>query len=598
MKSTFIIRPLRRQVAKVVLLAFAAAIFALMGAPAVHASVFENGMRWPQNFAGYTVINVCIVNGSTTEQSGWTLAATPSLDTVIAHVRSALAGSWEAHSSVRFAGWMSCDDVSNTADYVGLYIHPDAPNLSTVGIDAKGQTSLTWSATDNAKIAGVNFKPWGYNCKTFFGYDFACVEQYAIHEFGHVIGFVEEWEHPQVPAECSKKNPIPNGSYAATYISSNSYTVVRSTYDWDSIMNYGDDCADVTGVRFGSTNLSPTDIAGVSELYPAPTGATNWLKSFGYTAGTWRVSSHPRMVADVDGDGDDDVIGFGNTGAYVSLSTGTGFTWPQKWSNWFGNKSAAGSYTLPHYPRTVADVNGDNKADIVAFADSGVLVALSDGSQFGPERPWWSRSYGYADAAGGWRGDKHPRVLADVNNDGMADIVGFYDDYVYVSLSTGSGFAAPQKWSTQFTANTGWNMTDHVRTVADVTGDGRADIVGFGSSSVYVAESTGTSFKTAEIWRSSGFTINSGGWLVNKHPRLVADVDGDDKADIVGFASGKVYVALSEGDSFGDAQTWTTEFTTSWSTTKHMRTVGDVTGDGQVDIVGFADAGVMVLPSH
>ena len=596
MKSILKIQRLHRSAAKAILTALVAALFVLMGVPEAHASVFDNNERWPQNFAGYTIINICIVEGSTTEQSGWSLAATPSLDVVISQVRSALAGSWETHSSARFEGWISCDDVSNTADWVGLYIHPDAPNLSTVGNNAKGQTSLVWSSTHNAYTAGVNFKPWGYNCKTFFSYSFDCVRQYAIHEFGHVLGFVEEWEHPNVPSGCSQRNPI-TGSHDTSYNPGKDYTVVSTTYDWDSIMNYVDDCADVTGVRFGSTNLSSTDKAGVADVYPAPAGITNRLGGFGYTAGTWRVGSHPRMVADVNGDNRDDIIGFGNTGAYVSLSTGSGFTSPQKWISWFGNKSEAGNWTLPHYPRVVADVNGDNKADIVGFASSGVLVALSDGTQFGPERTWWSRSYGYSAAAGGWRGDQHPRMLADVNNDRMADIVGFGNSYVYVSLSTGSVFTPPQKWSTQFTANTGWNMTDHVRTVADVTGDGRADIVGFGNSSVYVAESTGTSFKTAEVWRT-GFTKNSGGWLVSQHPRMVADVDDDGKADIVGFGASKVYVAFSDGDSFGAAQTWTTDFITSWSTTKHIRTVGDVTGDDKVDIVGFADAGVMVLPSQ
>lgn len=47
----------------------------------------------------------------------------------------------------------------------------------------------------------------------------------------------------------------------------------------------------------------------------------------------------------------------------------------------------------------------------------------------------WSASYGYA---GGWLDDTHPRVLADVDGDDRDDVVGFSDDGVYVSLSTGT----------------------------------------------------------------------------------------------------------------------------------------------------------------
>ena len=38
------------------------------------------------------------------------------------------------------------------------------------------------------------------------------------------------------------------------------------------------------------------------------------IRNFGYNAGGWRVDRHPRMFADVSGNGRDDVVGFGNAG--------------------------------------------------------------------------------------------------------------------------------------------------------------------------------------------------------------------------------------------------------------------------------------------
>lgn len=42
----------------------------------------------------------------------------------------------------------------------------------------------------------------------------------------------------------------------------------------------------------------------------------------------------------------------------------------------------------------------------------------------------------------------------------------------------------------------------------------------------------------------------NGGWLVERHPRFLADVNGDGKQDVVGFGDAGVYLSLSTGASF------------------------------------------------
>jgi hypothetical protein len=44
------------------------------------------------------------------------------------------------------------------------------------------------------------------------------------------------------------------------------------------------------------------------------------IANFGYTAGGWRVDRHPRFLADTNGDGLLDIVGFGNAGVWFTKS--------------------------------------------------------------------------------------------------------------------------------------------------------------------------------------------------------------------------------------------------------------------------------------
>jgi hypothetical protein len=245
------------------------------------------------------------------------------------------------------------------------------------------------------------------------------------------------------------------------------------------------------------------------------------------------------------------------------------------WLNEFGN--VTGGWRMDRHLRVLGDVNGDGKADVVGFGDAAVYVALSTGSSFmSPVVAYQNFAY----YNGGWQVDRHPRMVADVNGDGKGDLVGFGDQGVYVALSTSSGnyvsFGPMQFWFNGFgILNGGWTVSRHPRILADVNGDGKADIVGFGDQGVYVALSTGSSFGPMQFWLND-FGYVAGGWRVERHPRMLADMNNDGKADIVGFGDGGVYVALSNGNGFGPIRRWSTEFgylIGGWRVDQHPRTV-------------------------
>src|SRR5207249_10877395 len=194
----------------------------------------------------------------------------------------------------------------------------------------------------------------------------------------------------------------------------------------------------------------------------------------------------PRTPAEVAGDGVADISGIGSASVWVSTAAGSGhFTDPLLALSAFGS---ANSWTSENqYPRALGDVNGDGKADIIGFGDAGVWQALATAggnfaapslvlNAFGASESWTSQ-------------DKYPRFLADVNGDGKADIIGFGDGGVWEALATSNGnFAAPTLVLNAFGVNQTWtSQNTYPRMLADVSGDGMADIVGLGDAGGYVS---------------------------------------------------------------------------------------------------------------
>lgn len=358
----------------------------------------------------------------------------------------------------------------------------------------------------------------------------------------------------------------------------------------------------VTGVYNSTINHGDYNIAATG--YPTVTGpvvntsvtytyfdtSSVWTSALDQSHG-WNVSTYERTVGDVDGDGDDDAVGFGYDGVYVALSDGSSFgANAVRWTPALGRTHG---WRADRYPRMLADVNGDGMQDAAGFGIDGIYVALSDGSGFAANATRWSTAFDYNH---GWRVDMYPRTFADVDGDGDDDAVGFGVDGIYVALSDGSSFAStPTKWSTAFSYNGGWRVNMHPRMFADVDGDGDDDAVGFGIDGIYVALSNGSSIENNPTKWSTDFSYNKG-WQVDMYPRTFADIDGDGDADAVGFGQDGVYVVRSDGSGFGSITRWTKgfDYNSGWRVSDHARVLGDVTGDGAADAVGFGLDGIYI----
>lgn len=394
----------------------------------------------------------------------------------------------------------------------------------------------------------------------------------------------------------------PTGTINAKY----SLALQSSYFTQDACSYYGDGTQDEKSQV--ATNCG----------YSTDCSTTLWLGNFGKNQGWETYDKFPRFFADVNSDGKKDIIGCGATGVLVALNLG---------NNTFGNPYYVinndfcfnqGWNSQNTFPRFIIDINKDNKPDIVGFGSYGVRVYLGNGTGgFNLASSYNYSGFGNATSSGGWASQGvHPRFLVDVDADGDIDIVGFGQSSVAVAKNTGTGFVlASNNWTSQFCPSTGWTNNDlYPRYVMDINGDNKADIIGFSQTGTSVALSTGTSFQpTATTWQS-GFGYNQGYTSNNLYPRFLADFNGDGRKDIIGFANDKTVVALNNTlngqNSFGPAVTWSRNFGRTDRATQfeydnywddfntRPRLIGDINGDGKADLVGFGAKGVLVSLSN
>jgi phospholipase C len=233
-----------------------------------------------------------------------------------------------------------------------------------------------------------------------------------------------------------------------------------------------------------------------------------------WTGQNWG-SEQPRFVTDLTGDGRADIVGFGSDGVWTALGTDGWALAPARrvLTGFFGYDQG---WRITQHLRLIADLTGDGKVDLVGFGEAGVLTALGNGDgTFG--QPKLFPDFGVKQ---GWRVDRHPRFVADLTGDGKADLIGFGEDWVWVALNNGDGtFSAPQHVTDLGTYSTGWTAVSN--------GDGTFGEMKFLPVTFSVKE----------------------GWRVDQHLRLLADLTGDGKADIIGFGNDDgPWVALSKGD--------------------------------------------------
>jgi hypothetical protein len=221
-----------------------------------------------------------------------------------------------------------------------------------------------------------------------------------------------------------------------------------------------------------------------------------------------------------------------------------------------------------YHDQAVGDVDGDGRDELVFLSQKAGVLAYYDIPADPRVEPWPSECFRVIDDAVPYQTEG--LWVGDVDGDGRVEVLA--GTSIYRRDDAG-------RWA-RAAFLTGYTMTRPA--VADLTGDGRLDIV--------VAEGESDPARLAVVWgggSGAGEAEVLRDDLFHPHSLAVADFDGDGRADIFtaemglgGKTDSKVLIFRNLGGGRFE------EHLISEGVPVHEGKVADLTGDGRPDIVG------------
>ena len=269
------------------------------------------------------------------------------------------------------------------------------------------------------------------------------------------------------------------------------------------------------------------------------------------------------VAADFDGDGDTDIVGAAEYGHTLTL-----------WSNNGDSPPTFTAETLDgDYPGVsgvfAADLDGDLDLDLVACTGtrySRITCYLNDG---GSPAAWAAHNLETA-----W-GESWEIAAGDVDGDGRVDVVGTFLTEGQVVWWRNDG-AAPEGWVRQ-TVDASFGGAHSAR-IGDIDGDGLADIVGCGTTSNEVAWWRQVPGEPA-TWTKQ---VLSGVFFGARSVRL-GDLDGDGDLDVAATGFNGRVAWWSNGG--GSPVAWTQQTVDTSLVQNHQLQLADLNGDGWLDLL-------------
>ncbi len=313
---------------------------------------------------------------------------------------------------------------------------------------------------------------------------------------------------------------------------------------------------DLTGD--GSADLVTLDASGTMRVR-----AGNGTGKFGKTTRKISLRDYSLLTAvgDINGDGRNDLVARFKGRLTTLLATGKGG---------FSRKVTRKGYGNYRQLVGAGDVNGDGRADLLLRTKHRLFLQVGYGTgRFGSPRR----------VAGSWSG--YNRVVAgDFNGDGRSDIV--------ARNSAGKMMLMPGRGDGTYGAALGpaTNLKSmRAITSANLAGGAGADLIGIAGKQLVVVANRDTFELGAAI--DTGVSFAGMNLILN-----AGDVNRDGFGDVLTRdASGQLWLFAGNGTG---ALAAGRVLASGWAPVQGLTAVGDVTGDGNPDLIGTANGALTV----
>ena len=298
-------------------------------------------------------------------------------------------------------------------------------------------------------------------------------------------------------------------------------------------------------------SVSAADVDGDGDM-DVLAGHNNiaWYENDGsesFTTHTISTSAASSIYAvDLDGDGDMDVVGSSIGSVAWYENDGSGIFATHTICNHYWHRGFRSVYAL--------DVDRDGYMDVVAASSSPnnkIMWYENDGSQY-------FNHHVIADSVNGARSVS----AADIDGDGYMDVLSGHNNIAWYEYDGSESF------NTHTVATSGVSSVYAV----DVDGDGDMDVIGSSAGSVGWYENDGSENFTTKIVSTSGVSSV-----------YAVDLDGDGDMDVLGSSAGSVSWYKN-----GGSENFTTHIITTAADDAQSVYATDVDGDGDLDVLSAA----------
>ena len=227
-------------------------------------------------------------------------------------------------------------------------------------------------------------------------------------------------------------------------------------------------------------------------------------------AGDWNKEEYYATIqtADIDGDGSAELIARSSVGIDTYEWSGSGWTQLATGVPDFGD---AGDWKKKEYYSTIqtGDIDGDGSAEMLARSTNGIETYKWSGSTWNrvdSKNPPWSDKEGW---------EKHRYYstiqLGDIDGDGAAELLGRGGSGMDTYRWSGSSWVLLKSDNPKLTDDKGWKTAEYYSTIqtGDINGDGAAEMLARGKSGIYVYKWTGTAW-SEQIKGSPGWSDDAG----------------------------------------------------------------------------------------